>query len=210
MTTGDMKNKLFTIGHSNRDLPTFVSLLRENGVTVIADVRSQPYSKRYPQFDQQSLKITLRQESIEYVFMGNELGARRSERECYVSGKARYELIAKTYAFQDGITRIKEGAARHCIALMCSERDPLICHRTILICRYLQDEFDLFHIIDSCRSEAHSELESRLFKVTGLPQRDLFSSYGELLEQAYVSQAERIAFVDTHHQSDSQSLAPHD
>lgn len=201
------RHELFTIGHSNRGLSQFLILLKEQGVTAIADVRSYPQSRRFPHFDRDALKIELRQQSVDYVFMGDELGARRSERDCYVEGKARYELIAKTPAFQRGLVRLRKGAAKHRIALMCAEKDPLTCHRTILICRHLREEFDVRHILDTAKIETQEQAEARLFDVIGLPSRDLFLSYTELLTQAYDVQAERIAYVEANQDSASQFIA---
>jgi uncharacterized protein (DUF488 family) len=190
-------NPLFTIGHSNRELPEFVELLEEHGITAVADVRSQPYSGRHPDFNAEPLKMRLRQSHVQYVFLGDELGARRIEPECYVGGKARYELVAKLVAFRNGLDRIREGAREHRIAMMCAEKDPLTCHRGILICRHLRDEMEIRHLLSHAETETHEQAESRLLDIVGLPSRDLFQTREELLVEAYRMQGEKIAYQET-------------
>jgi uncharacterized protein (DUF488 family) len=186
--------QLFTIGHSTLEVDTFIALLQENGVTAIADVRSSPYSRYSSQFNTDSLGRALLAQQIQYVFLGEELGARRKEPECYVDDVAKYELIVRTDAFARGIHRLRLGLASHRIALLCAEKDPLTCHRMILVCRHLRDDVPIAHIIDSGKCETQEQAESRLLDLVGLPDRDLFRSRSELLEEAYSKQGERIAY----------------
>jgi uncharacterized protein (DUF488 family) len=187
-------HQLLTIGHSNRTIEEFITLLRQNHVAAVADVRSQPFSRRYPQFNAEPLKLETRNAGIEYVFLGDQLGARRSEPECYDEGQAKYELIARTEAFQKGLDRIRRGLRSRCIALMCAEKDPLTCHRMILVCRHLKGECNIFHVLDSDKVELHIQAELRLLELVGLPSRDLFQTTDELLTQAYEIQGGKIAF----------------
>jgi uncharacterized protein (DUF488 family) len=100
-----------------------------------------------------------------YVFLGDQLGARPSDQDCYFEGKAVYEKIANTVAFQQGLERVAIGAKKHRIALMCAEKDPITCHRAILICQYLQGfNLDIHHILSNGDLESHSQLEDRLLK----------------------------------------------
>jgi len=188
---------LFTIGHSNRELDEFVELLQEHQITAVADVRSQPYSARHPDFNAEPLKRRLQQFGIRYAFLGEELGARRGEPECYVEGQAKYERVAQLPAFQRGLDRIRKGAEEHRIALMCAEKDPLTCHRGILICRWLRDEMEIRHILSRAELETHEQAEERLLEICGLPARDLFRSRGELLSEAYERQGAKIAYQET-------------
>jgi len=82
-----MKETIFTIGHSTRTLQVFLSLLVENELTAVADVRSQPYSRVNPQFNREPLAEFLANHNIAYVFLGEELGARSRDPACYVDGK---------------------------------------------------------------------------------------------------------------------------
>jgi uncharacterized protein (DUF488 family) len=116
-----MQHRLLTIGHSSRAIEEFIALLLRHQVKAVADVRSHPYSGRYPQFNAEPLTAELRKARIEYVFLGDELGARRAEPECYDCGKARYDLIVGTKAFQRGLDRIRHGLRSQPIALLCRE-----------------------------------------------------------------------------------------
>lgn len=191
-----MDKTLFTIGHSNRTPAEFVELLRKNNVSAIADVRSQPYSRHMPHFNRENLKDLLDLHSISYVFMGEELGARRDEDCCYVDGQAKYELIEQTEAFKSGIERIRTGMGKYVVAMMCAEKDPITCHRTILIAKALRDDCEIRHIISEAKVESQQETEQRLLKEWKLNHDDMFRSAVELLEEAYRKQAEEIAYVD--------------
>jgi uncharacterized protein (DUF488 family) len=171
-----------------------VDLLLENRVTTVADVRSSPYSRFCPQFNTGQLQQTLRSEGIQYVFLGVELGARREEPECYFDGVAKYELVVKTPAFAQGLQRLRAGLADHRIALLCAERDPLTCHRMILISRQLRNDVEIVHIIGPGECESQQKAETRLLKLVGLPDRDLFRRHEELLEEAYAKQGAAIAY----------------
>ena len=197
MVSPASQSRLFTIGHSDHAADVFLALLRAHGVTALADVRSSPYSRWSPQFNREVLAATLEGDGVRYVFLGAELGARRSEPECYEDGKARYPLVARAPLFRQGLERVRRGAGNFRIALMCAEKDPLTCHRAILVCRHLRDSIpNIQHIREDGRLESHHELESRLLAVAGLPEGDLFQSREELLERAYDWQGERIAYEE--------------
>lgn len=190
-------NELFTIGHSNRTIDEFIELLQEYGIDAIADVRSSPFSGVNPQFNREVLKHTLSDHGIAYVFLGKELGARRDEESCYVDGVARYEKIAETEAFRVGLERIRSGVKSRRIAMMCAEKDPLTCHRTILVCRYLRVDVSIAHIVEPGGLELHEEAEDRLMRLFGLNNRTLFESREEVLAEAYKKQGEKIAYRST-------------
>lgn len=188
---------LFTIGHSDHELPEFVSLLAKHGVNVVADVRSHPYSRFHGQFNRETLVEYLRSVNIQYVFLGRELGARRSERESYQNNQARYDLIVRLPVFREGLDRIRQGMASHRIALLCAEKDPITCHRTILVCRHLRSEpVDIRHILEDGSLETTEQVETRLLEAVGLPLMHLFLDRSELIEQAYDLQAEKIAYTE--------------
>jgi uncharacterized protein (DUF488 family) len=186
---------LFTVGHSDHELTKLVDLLRQHRVEVVADVRSQPYSARLPQFNRELLERGLKENGIQYVFLGLELGARRDEPQCYVDGQARYDLVAKTIAFAKGLQRVRNGLAKYSVALLCAEKDPLTCHRTILVCRHLRGlGFPIQHIHEDGRLESHEAAEERLLQITGEAEPSLFSSRLEQIERAYDRQSLKIAY----------------
>lgn len=201
---------IFTIGHSNQTIEEFISLLHKYGVTALADVRSHPYSRYLPHFNQANLKESLINQGIRYVFLGRELGARSDNLDCYIEGKAIYERIAKTETFHQGIQRVLEGAQKYKVALMCAEKDPITCHRAILVCQHLK-KFDLNinHILRNGNLESHLHLEDRMLVKQGLTefsegsvqvQLTLFETNlptrEQCLQQAYVLQGSEIAYVE--------------
>ena len=122
---------IHTIGHSNHPIERFVGLLLPHGITAVADVRSTPYSRFNPQFRREKLQASLADASIQYVFLGEELGARSSDPACYdASGRVSYAKLAQTPLFRKGIERLKGGMTQFRISIMCAEREPLDCHRT--------------------------------------------------------------------------------
>jgi uncharacterized protein (DUF488 family) len=186
---------VFTLGHSNLEFAGFVALLKQHGVQAVADVRSSPYSQFNPQFNRETLQRALRDEGIAYVFLGEELGARRSERECYVGGRADYSRIAQTPAFVRGLDRIIQGAAKMRVALMCAEKDPLDCHRCILVSpRLVERGIEVRHILSDGSLENQTQAESRLAGLLDLSEKELFRSADEVLAEAYRLQGERIAY----------------
>jgi uncharacterized protein (DUF488 family) len=188
---------VFTIGHSNHELTKFVALLKQHGIQAVADVRSSPYSQFNPHFNREALEGELRRQDIAYVFLGAELGARRSERECYVKGRADYALISRTTAFARGIDRLIQGAARMRISLMCAEKDPLDCHRCILVSPHIrQHGLKVFHILADGTLETHEQTEARLLRKFELPERELFRSTAEIIAGAYQIQSEKIAYQE--------------
>lgn len=188
--------EVLTIGHSAHGIETFVALLHQHGVTAIADVRSQPFSRYAPQFNKADLTASLRQHGIQYVFLGRELGARSNDPDCYVNGRVQYGRLAQSDEFKTGITRVLSGAEVERIALMCTEKDPLDCHRTVLVARRLADEgAQVSHIRADGSIEPHSDAMDRLMYQLGM-QPSLLQTMDEQIDEALAEQEARIAYVD--------------
>lgn len=189
--------RVFTIGHSTHPLEVFVALLRQNDVTAIADVRSAPFSRFNPQFNKDTLADDLKANGIQYVFLGRELGARSDDRSMYERGRVRYARLAQSEPFKQGIVRVIQGAGEHRIALMCAEKEPLDCHRTLLVARALDERgVEVTHILADGTLEPHRATMDRLLDVTGLPHGDLFRSRDDMIAEALARQEERVAYVD--------------
>ena len=191
------ETRIFTVGHSTHALEDFVSLIEQQGVDAIADVRSVPYSRWQPQFNRENLAEALKARGIAYVFLGKELGARSDDPQCYENGQVQYRALAETPLFQSGIKRVRDGSKRRRIALMCAEKDPLDCHRTILVARELvASGVGVTHILENGSLEPHDETIKRLSEQLRLPAQDLFLTPEELENRAYAAQERRIAYVD--------------
>ena len=197
-----MATEVFTIGHSTHSIEKFIELLAAHQIKVVADVRSSPFSKFNPQFNRDNLQNSLKATGIRYVFLGKELGARSEDPACYVADKVQYDRLAKTPLFQSGLDRVIEGANNYRIALMCAEKDPLDCHRTILVAReLLKRGVTITHILDDGSLESHTESILRLVDSLGMSLDDMFISRDEIIDQAYSRQANRIAYDQSEWQS---------
>lgn len=186
---------LYSIGHSNHPFEYFAALLQQHEIAVVADVRSTPYSRFNPQYNREALERGLREKNVEYLFLGAELGARREEDECFVDGQVEYPLVWGTPSFQAGVRRLLEEAGRRRVAMMCAEKDPVTCHRAMLIARYLRGEsVEIEHIQADGRIETQHAFESRLLALFDLPPEDLFRGRDDMLEEAYGLQSRRIAY----------------
>ena len=188
---------VYTIGHSNHSMDRLIELLKSNEISEIVDVRSQPYSRFQPQFNRSDIEGPLRAAEIDYLFLGNELGARSNDTSCYVNGRVQYQRIAVTKGFGRAIDRVLLESGSHKLALMCAEKEPLECHRTLLVGQALFSRGgSVVHIHSDGRQENHSDALIRLHGMVGLPLEDLFRTSEELLSEALRIQEERVAYVD--------------
>jgi uncharacterized protein (DUF488 family) len=153
-------SEISTIGHSTHSWERFVSLLRHANISAIADVRTSPYSRQHPHFNRDELLQELRSEGISYVFLGKQLGGRPSARRLYSDGIADYEKMAKAPEFSEGLKRVLEGARKYRVALMCSEADPMDCHRCLLVSRALAGcGARVSHVLSDGTVVSHAEIE---------------------------------------------------
>lgn len=191
-----MGASVFTIGHSTHALDDFIRLLALHSIEAVADVRSSPFSRRNPQFNQRNLQQGLQSADIRYVYLGKELGARSDDPTCYENGQVQYMRLAKTALFQSGIERVIEGVSKYRIALMCAEKEPLHCHRTILVSRELaRRSIGVVHILADGVLEAHTDTVARLVTELRLSADDMFLSRAEIEDSAYALQAEKRAYT---------------
>jgi uncharacterized protein (DUF488 family) len=187
---------VLTIGHSTHAWERFASLLRGADVTAVADVRTSPYSRRCLHFNRDKLRESLRQDGVSYVLLGDELGGRPKEPSLYSNGVADYEKMAKTTAFARGLGRVVEGAKSYRIALLCSERDPLDCHRCLLVGRALvENGIRVSHILDRGEVTTQAEIEDRLLEFYDRGAHDLFLPHADTLAAAYRARARKVAFA---------------
>jgi uncharacterized protein (DUF488 family) len=190
-----MTSPVYTIGHSTHSIERLIELLQSHSISALCDVRSQPYSRVNPQFNRETLKEALRNADIKYVFLGKELGARSEDKSCYRNGQVQYDLLAQTKLFEEGIKRVKDGARDYRIALMCAEKEPLDCHRTILVARKLCDEgLTVKHILYDGQIEEHAHAIGRLVGQLRLPGADMFREEEEVISDAYARQGSQIAY----------------
>jgi uncharacterized protein (DUF488 family) len=178
-----MASPLFTIGHSNHPIERFIALLTRHGVTALADVRSVPRSRFNPQFNRERLDAALREAGIAYVFLGDALGGKPD-----APGGRDYNKMAAAPSFQAGLARVRDGTTRHRVALMCAEKEPLDCHRFVLVARHLRHDLAIQHILADGGLEPQDATEDRLHAATGLDRAEgglLGESRAAVVERAY-------------------------
>ena len=188
---------ILTIGHSRHSWERFTALLAGAGVEAIADVRSAPRSRFSPQFNKDAMREALAARGVGYIFLGKELGGRPQSQELYTDGVADYEKMAASPEFRLGLDRLMESAARSNVAAMCSEADPLECHRCLLVGRALAaQDADVRHILASGEIVTHEEVEKKLLSLENLAEADLLaSSREERLAAAYRARSRKFAFA---------------
>ena len=210
---------VLTVGHSSHEPAEFLRLLQTHNVTAVADVRSAPYSRYAQAFNREPLAQYLKNNGIAYVFLGAELGGRIDDPSCYDDkGRLQYREVAKKAVFEDGIERVIDGASRYRIALMCTEQDPLDCHRTLLVARALDERrVAVRHILQDGNLESYAQAVERM---TTLPKvRDLPGPNQPRLDspphprqmwidECFRVQGQRVSFQDAAHESGAQFDTP--
>jgi uncharacterized protein (DUF488 family) len=188
---------IHTIGHSNHPIDIFVTLLTQHGIEMVADVRSRPYSRFHPQFSRNRLQAELKKCGIEYLFLGEELGARPRDPACYdADGRVSYARIAAGEPFRYGLDRMIAASRTQRVAMMCAEREPLDCHRTLLIARELVlQKIPVVHILADGKGEPHTDTMQRLIKRWRIDTNGLFQDREQLEQLAYELQSGQSAYV---------------
>jgi uncharacterized protein (DUF488 family) len=186
---------LFTIGHSNIPAQRFIALLRGAGVDAIAEVRSVPASRFCPWFSAKNLAPLLASANIDYLSFGDELGGRPRDTTLYCEGVADYEAMAQWQSFRAGLDRLLANAGGRRLCLMCSKRDPLDCHRCLLVARELAVcGVSVGHILHDGGIETHTAIERRLLEVAGEDSNLFLTGQDERLAAAYRRRARAVAY----------------
>lgn len=198
-----MPDAVYTIGHSSHSIEKFIDLLTMHQITAVADVRSHPFSRFNPQFNRENLHAALKKVNVAYVSLGRELGARPGDRNCYINGAVHFDRLAHTDLFQEGLRRVLDGAKKYRIALLCAEKDPLTCHRAILVCRHLVDRgITVQHILEDGSLESHDKALMRLLRELGLQNGHMFRSPDQIISEAYDCRGQQIAYTEKDLSSD--------
>ena len=151
---------IYTIGHSNQEVKTFIGLLKKYSIEVVVDVRSNPYSKYASQFNKKEIQRDIQTNDMNYLFLGKEIGGKPSDPQFYDSdGYVLYSKIAGSADFLEGIERLLNGIKQYKIALMCSEENPETCHRRLLIGKVLSDHgVEVLHIRSDGRVQSERDI----------------------------------------------------
>jgi uncharacterized protein (DUF488 family) len=152
--------QIYTIGHSNHSIETFLNLLRDLRIDVVVDVRSKPSSQVVSHFNRKPLENSLKMTGLKYLYFGKELGGKPESKEFYgADGHVLYSSIAKSPPFIQAIERLLKGVREYRVALLCAEEDPLNCHRRLLVGRFLIEQgVNVEHIRRDGRVQSEEQL----------------------------------------------------
>ena len=190
-------NPIHTVGHSNMSAEELVGMLKQRGITQVIDVRSTPYSRYVPHFNRDNIRATLERNGTGYTHMGDALGGRPQDDRLYDrDGRANYELMAQEKTFQDRVRQMEEMTEDSHILLMCTEADPMRCHRTLLVSQELASRgADIIHLMRDGQQESHEETMEKLLELWKfLRDGDTGMTRRQLIKEAVRNQAAEVAY----------------
>jgi uncharacterized protein (DUF488 family) len=159
-----MKGRIFTIGHGNHSRGALLDNLARAQVSFVIDVRSAPYSSYQPDFSREPLEHFLRENGVRYVFMGDLLGGRPKDDDCYTDGRVDYAKTRHKEFFARGIARLRNAYEQGLsICLLCSEGQPSQCHRAKLVGAALADEgIEVLHLLPDGSQRTQAEVLAQI------------------------------------------------
>ena len=177
---------LYSIGHGNKTFEEFEEELRSFSIQYLIDVRSKPYSKWNPSFNQNMLKYLLQQKGYTYVYMGDTIGGMPSDPSCYTDGHIDYVKVKDKDFFKAGFLRLLTAAEKELrVAIMCSESEPEKCHRSKLIGQELvKFDISLNHIVGVGKIQSQETVMAILTK--GLGTMTLFGEETFVSRKSYL------------------------
>lgn len=197
----EFQKPIYTIGYAAYpDIRNMFAVLKGLDVDAVIDIRSSPWSKTYTAYDKPSLMEACKKNGIHYRHYSREFGARQRNREYSVDGQVNFERFAQSDQFREGLERVlKSSKEGYTLCLLCAEKDPIICHRSILIGRALHESgAEVLHVT-AAGLESHEHLENRLVKLH-FPHRDQVQMWDdpmspeEMREEAYRRQNWKIGY----------------
>lgn len=186
--------ELFTIGHSQYSIDYFIGLLNKYGIDYLLDVRSTPYSKYAEQYNKENISRELKSANIKYSFLGKYFGARPQNTELYADeGYLDFERVRGSQDFNKGIENVILGLNQgHKIALMCTEKEPIDCHRAILVARAFEIQMIYAkHILSNGKILTQQQLDEQLLQkyFPDRRQLSLFTYERQISEEEYLAEA---------------------
>lgn len=196
-----MNNQIYTIGYSGFPIATFIDTLKNHGIRLVIDVRSSPYSSFYPDYNMDSLKAILIKNGIYYRNYADEFGARQNNKALYTEGYLNFDLHCQTEAFTTGVQKLIDSLAKgYTFALMCAEKEPIRCHRTIMVSRrFFEKGYNVIHILPNGKYITQQDVEQSLLDKF-FPDRDQATFFNDpqsddqLIPQAYRLQNAEIGY----------------
>lgn len=184
--------EIFTIGYVSYQPQEMIDVLHSFGISCLIDVRSNPHSAYYTQYNKEEFSGTLKQGGILYRNYWLEFGARQEDPRYFAKeGYLDFSVFTRSDQFQQGVRKIEQGMQMgYRFALMCAEKDPMTCHRAIMIGKALKEQgFTVKHILYPAQIETQEEMEQR-----GLGDQLSFFSDEQRIEEFYQAQNKKIGY----------------
>lgn len=194
---------IYTIGYTAFDVKSFIKVLKKYNINCVIDVRSNPQSTYYTDYDKDNLKKILEKNNILYRNYKLEFGARQTDKNFYnEEGWLDFEKFTQSKNFNKGYEKVENALKlKYSIALMCAEKDPMNCHRSIMIGRELKNrKFNVQHILYNESTESQDEIEKKLLEkyYKNLNQISFFDkqkTQEDLIKEAYKKRNKEIAYI---------------
>lgn len=195
------KNKvIYTIGYSPFKIKRFTEVLKQYEILCVIDVRSNPYSKMYPEYNKNNLENELKQMGILYRNYKTEFGAKQTDLKYFSNDKyLDFNKYSESCYFKEGIRKIEEGMAlNYVFVLMCSEKDPIICHRNIMVAKaFYGIGYEIRNILADGKYEKQDSIEQRLVDIHFKNKNQIALSeefYKENVRESYKLQNKKIGY----------------
>jgi len=187
-----MVDTIYSIGYSGFQIDDFINLLKSKNISLVVDVRSTPYSQYFSDYNKDSLELRLKKERIYYRNYAEEFGARQEDRKYYLNtGYLDFDLFSKSSNFLSGVDKLEKNMAKdYTCVLMCAEKDPITCHRTILVSRaFFNAGYKVLHLLPNNITMTQGDIENRLVEKY-FPNKDQLTLFDEHLSaQEYICEA---------------------
>lgn len=197
-----MVNTVYTIGYSGFSIDNFIATLKKHNIMLVIDVRSYPYSNHFPEYNKDTLEIYLKTHRIYYRNYANEFGARQTDRKYYCKeGYLDFEAFSSSEPFLNGVKKLCNSMEQnYTFALLCAEKDPICCHRTILVARaFFERGYNVVHLLANGKTVTQQEINAQLIEKY-YPNRNQITFFetpqddATLLKKAYKKQNEEIGY----------------
>lgn len=197
-----MVNTVYTIGYSGFSIDDFVATLKKHNISLVVDVRSSPFSHYFPEYNKDSLEVCLKTHGIYYRNYADEFGARQSNRTYYCQdGYLDFDVFSKSEPFLQGVSKLCTSMAQdYTFALLCAEKDPICCHRTILVARaFFERGYNVIHLLTNGKTITQQDVNAQLIEKY-YPNRNQMTFFDAaededtLLKLAYMKQNAEIGY----------------
>ena len=162
-----MINELYTIGYSGYSIEDFLTEIKKHTISAVIDIRSIPYSKYHLDYNKETLKAFLKANGILYRNYAKEFGAQQNNREFYSThGYLDFDIFTKSDNFLSGVEKLCAGMSKgYSFVLMCSEKDPINCHRTIMVAReFNKNGYSIIHLLPNHDKQSQNDIEVRMLE----------------------------------------------